>query len=334
MKTFKIIGLIIFLIIIGFFIGAFFLPKEVNVVKKIVIKAPIERTFMAVNNFRSWSKWSLWDDSTMSTKYEGPQSGIGAKMIWNDKKEGVGVMSIIECIENEKITTELAFTRTESTTKSHFTFTAVEGGVEVSWGLKSEGYGYPFGRYAGWMISKGLNKTFSEGLAKLKTLVESDFEFKTKIDYTVEVISFEGRSYISLTDSCKTEQGSKKMAEMFATLFKQMEKSKIQSEGIPIAIWNKYEPNGISSFTAALPISANLKVDKGIKTTSIAPTKVAFVKHLGSYETSYDAWMTLDNYMKANKLEMNGNPWEEYVIGPAQELDSTKWITNIYYPIK
>ena len=29
-----------------------------------------------------------------------------------------------------------------------------------------------------------------------------------------------------------------------------------------------------------------------------------------------------------------GNPWEVYIAGPMNEPDTSKWITEIYYPIQ
>lgn len=335
MKTFKIIGIIILIFILGFFIGAFFLKDSVNVEKKIVINAPIEKIFESVNNFHNWDKWSLWSDTTMATTYEGAAFGKGAKMIWHDKKEGVGEMEIIESKFNEMIITQLSFKNTESKTKSEFHFKQLAEGVEVSWSLKSENYSYPFGRYAAWLIAKGLNKSFTTGLEKLKAFAESDEKLESgSTDYVVEVLAIEEKMYAAIKDSGNSQEISNKMGVLYGNLSTFLANNKQECIGYPISIWHYFDPQNTSVFSCALPVGKEFKPEKNVQMIKFPATKVAMVKYTGPYDGSYNAWMTLEDYIKKNKLEINGNPWEEYVTDPATEPDSTKWITNIYYPIK
>jgi effector-binding domain-containing protein len=58
-----------------------------------------------------------------------------------------------------------------------------------------------------------------------------------------------------------------------------------------------------------------------------------FAKHLGGYNTSKTHW-AIDTYMKDFNLKPKDFIWEVYVTDPATEPDSTKWETDIYYPLK
>ena len=40
------------------------------------------------------------------------------------------------------------------------------------------------------------------------------------------------------------------------------------------------------------------------------------------------------SYIKDNNLEMNGAPYEVYVTDPQDVPDPSKWITELYWPIK
>ena len=44
--------------------------------------------------------------------------------------------------------------------------------------------------------------------------------------------------------------------------------------------------------------------------------------------------MAMQEYMEANSLVDNGPPYEVYITDPGQEPDPTKWITELYWPIK
>jgi effector-binding domain-containing protein len=33
-------------------------------------------------------------------------------------------------------------------------------------------------------------------------------------------------------------------------------------------------------------------------------------------------------------MELNGDPYEVYITDPASEPDETKWVTELYWPVK
>jgi effector-binding domain-containing protein len=42
----------------------------------------------------------------------------------------------------------------------------------------------------------------------------------------------------------------------------------------------------------------------------------------------------IDKWMKANGKIAAGAPWEVYVTDPSAEKDTTKWLTEVIYPVK
>jgi AraC family transcriptional regulator len=44
--------------------------------------------------------------------------------------------------------------------------------------------------------------------------------------------------------------------------------------------------------------------------------------------------MAIDAYLNKNKLNIAGAPWEVYVTDPGVEPDSSKWYTQVIYPIQ
>jgi effector-binding domain-containing protein len=56
--------------------------------------------------------------------------------------------------------------------------------------------------------------------------------------------------------------------------------------------------------------------------------------HVGPYETLSTAHETLHKWIGENKREASGRPWEVYVTDPGSEPDNTKWVTEVYYPLK
>ncbi len=334
MKTIKILVSIILIAIIGALIWAFFLPADVHIEEKTVINAPMERVFSQVNNFHNWKNWAPWQDSVYHTKYEGPQMGVGSKMLWTDEKEGRSVQTIVESKYGEKVVTELVFGHQEDPAKATFKFKETEKGVEVSWIMDVKNLPYPFGRFVGYMINKGASFNFKKGLDKMKESVEKNIDKPDYDGYTIIKKNREVKYYLAYNDSGRMDELQSKIANAYSLIMKTMSENKITSKAYPLVEWNNFQPQGISSFTALIETGKDYNINQSVYSYTIPEGNVIFVKYIGPYKNSTIAWKNLDKYMKNNNLEMRSDPFEEYITDPSTENDSTKWITNIYFPVK
>lgn len=174
MKTFKILGLIILAMIIAFFVGAFFLPKEVNISKSQAIEAPMDTIYNLVNDFHQWNRWSPWNDTALHYTFVGPESGVGAVMRWVDAKGQVGERTIETSDYPNKINILTQFREEESEAKMEFGFKQLEANkVELTISFKMENqFSYPFGRYIAWMIQAGVDVSFPRAMQSIKDVAE------------------------------------------------------------------------------------------------------------------------------------------------------------------
>jgi effector-binding domain-containing protein len=76
------------------------------------------------------------------------------------------------------------------------------------------------------------------------------------------------------------------------------------------------------------------KCDEGMNCTVIKACKCVKVTYLGAYESNNIAYEAAKNYIAEHKLEVTGEPWEEYENDPMEVKDPSKFITNVYWPIK
>jgi len=82
-----LVVLAVVLVLIGFF-----LPASAHVERTTTIEASPATVFALVNGYRSFNKWSPWAERDPETEYlfEGPDSGVGAKMSWTSENPQVG----------------------------------------------------------------------------------------------------------------------------------------------------------------------------------------------------------------------------------------------------
>src|SRR5262245_49770600 len=111
----QIIGIIVavvVLLIVAVLIYAATKPDTFRIQRAAAIKAPPDRIFPLINNFRSWTSWSPWEkmDPNLKRTYSGAESGVGAVYEWEgNKKVGQGRMEIKDSAPSSRVTIQLDF---------------------------------------------------------------------------------------------------------------------------------------------------------------------------------------------------------------------------------
>lgn len=162
----------VLLILIGFL-----LPQEIAVVRTTKIEAPAAKIFPHINDFRKFQAWSPWakiDPEGTKVTYEGPDSGVGHKVIWSsDNHEvGKGSQEIVESVADGHVKTLLDF-REHGKANAVVRLTPDGSGTTVSWGFTSDLGANPIARWMGLMIGPMVGEKYDEGLASLKTIIQS-----------------------------------------------------------------------------------------------------------------------------------------------------------------
>jgi hypothetical protein len=164
-----LVTLIVLIVVIGFL-----LPRQVHVERSIVINAPQAQLFEALNSFKRFNEFSPWaalDPNTQYT-YEGPESGVGAKMSWvsSDPELGSGTNEIVESRAPDFIRTRLNFGGQPA--EATFTFAPTDSATRVTWGFDGDLGDNPIMRFVGLMFDKWIGGDYEKGLARMKQVME------------------------------------------------------------------------------------------------------------------------------------------------------------------
>ena len=113
MRVFKYLFFaLLFLILLFFAYGFFFLEDKVQVSRTITIDRPAKMVFKTANSMHHFNAWSPWAKTDPNAKYQfsGPEYGVGSKMSWQGNEEvGSGNQTIIESVPHELVKSELYF---------------------------------------------------------------------------------------------------------------------------------------------------------------------------------------------------------------------------------
>ncbi len=331
MKALKIVIIILVVILAIVMIPPLFMPSQLNIEISRVVKAQPEVVWDQVNCLENWEQWDLWhQDSNMVGHYEGPACGEGARNIWTYKNtEDGGSQTIVEAREYEYLKTFLDFQKM-GTAESEMFLEKVDEGTKITWTLVSDA-SYPVVRWINaLMVAPGVTKAYTEGLENLDELTR---DMKPKPKYSTGEISItlmKAQDALALRSVAKLDEMENAMGEAFGQL---MQAGAANMSGPPFAIWYKWEGDEFE-FDNCIPVSGNVAVTGDIKKIKTYEGKAAKVTHTGSYESTQFSWMALQEYMEANSLVENGPPYEVYITDPGQEPDPTKWVTELYWPIK
>jgi hypothetical protein len=172
----EVIVIVIAVLVVVLLIYAATRPDTFRVERLLSIKAPAEKIFPLINDFREWEPWSPWEkvDPAVKRTYSGAASGEGAVYEWSGNKNiGQGRLEIVESLPPSKVKLKIDFIEPfEAHNMIEFTLVPQGDSTLVTQAM----YGpSPFiSRLMGIFCSmnKMVGQKYEEGLANLKALSE------------------------------------------------------------------------------------------------------------------------------------------------------------------
>jgi effector-binding domain-containing protein len=331
MKALKIVFWIVGLLVAIVLIPPLFMPKNVQLEKSLVMDAPPEVIFDQVNCFENWEPWTPWAEVAINVVYEGPSCGEGATMRWDDGN-GQSSQIITESIEYELIRTELQFME-QGAVWSDWTFEETAEGTLVTWGLRGDA-NYPFGRWINVLfITPAVGKSYVQGLNALNEYTRDMASNPSYITGEVGIKEVLPVDALAIRVTCSMEEIEAYMSQSFEMVMTEASNAGLQMTGPPFSIWYQWEGDTFE-FDNCIPVSGKTNTTGDVKNIRTYDGKVISVVHTGHYNTTGNSWEALENYLKENDLESNGDPWEVYLTNPQQEPDPAKWMTELVWPVK
>ena len=189
MKALKIIGIVVLAIVLITVVSVSVMSPKSHIKRSIVIKAEpadIYEELASLKNFNTWAPWSAIDPA-IKVSFEGPESGVGAKMNWvsENKNVGEGSQWITEAEENRKVKTAMKIRDFEGDFTSEFILEPVENGTKVTWAYYGDVSGTgpmnaAMGKFFGAFTDSMLGPQYEQGLNALKRRVETKPEPETQ----------------------------------------------------------------------------------------------------------------------------------------------------------
>lgn len=151
-------------------------PDTFSLVRSADFRAPPERVFGQLNDFKNWAAWSPWEemDPNMQRNFSGAAAGQGAKYAWvGNKKVGEGSMEITRAVASSNIELDLNFLKPfKANNVTEFTLSPTQNGTHVKWEMRGPLNLMMKVMHMFMNMDSMVGKDFEKGLSKLKAIVE------------------------------------------------------------------------------------------------------------------------------------------------------------------
>lgn len=332
MKVLKVLFVIVFVLVGIWVVLAAIAPSTLLVQKTVSVNTSVSTVFKQVVCFDKWPRWSPWDamDPTNTNEYSEDPCGQGAWNSWRGDQTGSGKQVITEMRENEYIKTSLVFNEAPEPQTSEWFFVETEGGVEVTWnyiGTEASFFKRPMnliGKYF-------LTSAYESGLEALKQVAESA-PVVEEISYDIKEIELPKVNYLLVSGDVKPENIGEFYGENFGLIMGYMTERGVEMAGHPTGLFYNWTDT-LAKMSAAIPVASDVEGTDEIEFRAVEACKALQIDYYGAYDLTGDAHYTIDDFMEENGLQMAGSVREVYVTDPMSEPDTSKWLTQIIYPV-
>ena len=151
-------------------------PDTFQVKRSVTIKAPPDKVYPLINDYRQWTAWSPYEnkDPQMKRTYSGATSGKGATYAWEGNSNvGGGNMTIADATPPSKVMIKLNMVKPISA-RNDVAFTLVPQGASttVTWDMQGQVPYFAKIIHVFFDMDKMVGSDFEAGLANLKTVAE------------------------------------------------------------------------------------------------------------------------------------------------------------------
>jgi uncharacterized protein YndB with AHSA1/START domain len=172
----KIIATIAVILIAGVLAFAATQPDTFRVERSASVKAPPEKIFALINDFRQWGVWSPWEkkDPAMKKTFGATTQGKGATYAWEGNNDvGKGRMEIAESVPPTKLALKLDFeVPFEAHNDVEFTLQPEGGATKVTWAMQGPNNYLSKLMQVFVSMDRMVGQDFEAGLANLKAVAE------------------------------------------------------------------------------------------------------------------------------------------------------------------
>lgn len=312
MRILKYILLLLLLLSVAFVVFVATQKGDYKIVRSKEIKIAKDVVFTFVTDSSSYQDWSPWKSDEANFK--------NIKITPNDS---LAQNIILSEIKNESL---MRFQKTKN-------------GVLITWEMKGNlDFNLKLLSVLQGGVENVIGDKLEEGLENIDTYLVK--ELKT---YNIKInglVTKHMTNYIQQIDTCTTADFHKVSKSMLQNMISFVEKNDIEILGLPFITYESISTNDNEIiFAMCVPVEEEILTTPGSEISGGHFDEFLAVKTTltGDYTHRKEAWNKARNYVRKNKLaedSFNGKFIEVYKVSLPKERKPSKWVTELYVPVK
>lgn len=129
-----------------------------------------------------------------------------------------------------------------------------------------------------------------------------------------------------------------RMGQIFSEIIAFMAESGISPAGAPFSYWHNMNSEsmskGVFDMECGFPVSMPVEGKGQIKASKLPGGKVINATHIGPYETLAETYEAIQAWIKEKGYKVGEDMWETYLTNPSEVPDKSKWMTEVFWPLK
>lgn len=312
MRILKYISLLFLLLSVAFIVFVATQKGDYKIVRSKEVKIAKDVVFSFITDSSSYQDWSPWKSNEANF--------INIKITPNDS---LTQNIILSEIKNESL----------------MRFQNTKNGVLITWEMNGNmDFNLKFLTVLQGGIENVIGNKLEEGLENIDTYLVK--ELKT---YNIKInglVTKHMTNYIQQIDTCSTADFQKVSKSMLQNMMSFVEKNDIVILGLPFITYESISKNDKEIiFAMCVPVEEEILTTPGSEISGGHFDEFLAVKTTltGDYSHRKEAWNKARNYVRKNKLiedSFNGKFIEVYKVSLPKERKPSKWVTELYVPVK
>ena len=341
-------------IVLGLYlVVALVLPSKRHLVEKIETNRKLTIAFDSLNSLRRFKDWNplVLRDPRVQFTYSGPNSGVGARLDYVSKEEGLGKGSweITESVPREKISYKIENPERGSNKRTSFIFKPTgrnNRNVEITQTYDVD-YGWDLlGRYAGMYVARHVGDDMKMGLGRIVGMLAA----VPNVDYAVSGSKLTGFKVIDrpaedvlVVSAGSVERGNSQIQASITAnsewIRRVMDANGLEAVG-PIRIVTTELGRETYNFDVVQVVRkkdgsavGSVALQGPVKFEQVKPGKVATASYTGYMAELENARNALRAWALTSGNEVTGRAYESYKSGVATAFTENGEF-DVYWPLK
>lgn len=337
MRILKYLFLLLLLSLVAMTIFIATQKGDFTVERSKIINSPRPAIYNYVNdnkNSEDWSSWTL-EDPEIKITHSQNAIGKGSSYSWEGKDRS-GDIQTLYAKENDSIVQKMNYDG--NTSDVFWSFKDTLGKTKVTLKTKGEmSFAYKISNIFNGGAKGIIGMMFEKSLNNIDKKL--DYEINT---YSIKVdglVNLPESFYLAQTFTSEISKVAKNSEIVFSKITSFCKKNNIVISGKPFVIYHTYDSiNQLTKISICIPIKDPIFIVEGsdISSKKLEPYQAVKTTLTGDYSHNNKALNKTTDYLATNYL--NSNPvfshLEIYTIGKSQIKNPSKWVTEIYIPVK